>query len=110
MHDSTVGKFGDGFTHGNFVSSAHCERFQFGALTTIRLQPMPNRSLAICAHSPIDRPWRMGMRYMPTNVENFGSSRFPSTISPPIGFGRSNTTNGMLFSFAAFMPLAMVAG
>ena len=41
-------------------------------------------------------PCRAGIGYIPTNDLNFGSSSAPSTISPPIGFGRSSTTNGML--------------
>ena len=40
-------------------------------------------------------PWRAGIGYIPTNDLNAGSSSAPSTISPPIGLGRSSTTNGM---------------
>ena len=53
-------------------------------------------------------PCRAGMGYIPTNDLNFGSSSAPSTISPPIGFGRSSTTNGIPFRFAASIEIAIV--
>ena len=45
---------------------------------------------------------------MPTNDLNFGSSSAPSTISPPIGLGRSSTTNGIPFFFAASIARTIV--
>jgi len=45
---------------------------------------------------------------MPTNDANAGSSTGPSTIVPPIGFGRSSTAKGIPFFAAAFIDRAIV--
>jgi hypothetical protein len=60
------------------------------------------------ASSPTVMPCRAGIGYIPTNDLNAGSSSAPSTISPPIGWGRSSTTNGMLFRAADCMESAIV--
>ena len=88
---------GEGFTQGNPVWSNHCERFQFATRATIRSAPIPNFRLKRVASSPTVIPCRAGMGYIPTKDLNFGSSSAPSTISPPIGLGRSRTTKGILF-------------
>ncbi len=36
-------------------------------------------------------PWRTGSPWCPTKLIHSGSSTFPSTCVPPIGFGRSRT-------------------
>ncbi|HYR12513.1 MAG TPA: hypothetical protein VEQ60_32290 [Longimicrobium sp.] len=60
------------------------------------------------ASSPTVIPWRAGIGYIPTNDLKRGSSRAPSTISPPIGLGRSSTTKGIPFLAAACIDSAMV--
>jgi hypothetical protein len=90
------------------VSSRHCDRRQFAALTTIRSAPMPCRPLKSAASSPTVRPCRAGIGYIPTNEVKPGAIRAPSTISPPIGFGRSSTTNGMPRFAAACIDSAIV--
>jgi hypothetical protein len=69
---------------------------------------MPNSLLKKVASSPTVIPWRAGMGYIPTNDLNAGSSNAPSTISPPIGLGRSSTTNGIFLRAAACMESAIV--
>jgi hypothetical protein len=44
---------------------------------------------------------------MPTNDVNPGLMRAPSTISPPMGLGRSSTTNGIPLRFAARIERAI---
>ena len=99
---------GEGFTQGSPVSSNHCERRQFATRATIRSAPIPYFWLNSVASSPTVIPWRAGIGYIPTNDLNFGSSSAPSTISPPIGLGRSRTTNGIFFFAAACIESAMV--
>ena len=65
-----------------------------GIATTSSLAPMPKSSLNSRASSPIVMPWRIGIGYWPTNDSNPRSSIGPSTSTPPIGFGRSQTTTG----------------
>ena len=69
---------------------------------------MPCSRLKSVASSPTVIPWRAGMGYIPTNDVKRGSSSAPSTISPPMGLGRSSTTNGIPFRAAACIPRAMV--
>ena len=69
---------------------------------------MPYFWLKSVASSPTVMPCRAGIGYIPTNDLNFGSSSAPSTISPPIGFGRSSTTNGIFFFAAACIASAIV--
>jgi len=69
---------------------------------------MPYLRLKSVASSPTVIPWRAGIGYIPTNDLNFGSSSAPSTISPPIGFGRSSTTKGTFFAAAACIDSAIV--
>ena len=56
--------------------------------------PMPKCSLNSRASSPIVMPWRIGIGNCPTNDSKPGSSIGPSTATPPIGFGRSQTIDG----------------
>ena len=69
---------------------------------------MPNAWLKYAASSPTVRPCRAGIGYMPTNDVKPGAMSAPSTISPPIGLGRSSTTNGMPRRAAAFIDSAIV--
>ena len=69
---------------------------------------MPCCRLNSAASSPTVMPWRAGIGYIPTNDVKAGSSRAPSTISPPIGLGRSSTTNGMPRVAAACIDSAIV--
>ena len=69
--------------------------------------PIPNFSLNSFASSPTVMPWRAGIGYIPTNDVNPGLMSAPSTISPPMGLGRSSTTNGIPFRFAACIDSAI---
>ena len=76
------------------VASSVMSRRQPSTGTTCNVAPMPNRALYMRASSPTVMPCRSGIGYIPTNDANAGSSTGPSTIVPPIGFGRSSTANG----------------
>lgn len=69
---------------------------------------MPNSRLNISASSPAVMPCRMGTGKRPTKDANAESSTFPCTRSPPIGFGRSATTNRSPEPAAARIASAMV--
>ena len=76
--------------------------------TTVRSQPKPCVAFAQRAISPGVIPCRTGTGYRPTKERSFSSGRFPSTTSPPSGFGRSRTTTG-IFRFAhSLMTSAIV--
>ena len=96
-----------GIMFGHTIKSALLRR-QPAALTTSSSAPTPNSSLIIRASSPTVMPWRDAIGYIPTNDVCSGSRTFPSTISPPIGFGRSRTTNSTSFSAAASIAIAIV--
>ena len=81
---------------------------QFAARATIRFAPIPYFWLNSVASSPTVMPCRAGIGYIPTNDWNFGSSSAPSMISPPMGLGRSRTTNGRFFLAAACIESAIV--
>jgi hypothetical protein len=98
---------GDGFVHGSPVSSIHCDRRHPSAGITMSCAPIPNFSLNNLASSPTVIPWRAGIGYIPTNDVNPGLMSAPSTISPPIGLGRSSTTKGMPWRFAACIDSAI---
>ena len=89
------------------MSSIHCARRQFVAFTTISSAPIPYFRLNSVASSPTVIPWRAGIGYIPTNDVNPGLISAPSTISPPIGLGRSSTTNGIPFRCAACIASAI---
>ncbi len=55
------------------------------------------------------RPWRIGIGNGPTNDSKPGASIGPSTASPPIGFGRSQTTTGRPYRRPARRQAAIVA-
>jgi hypothetical protein len=105
---SSVGMFGDGSTHGSLVSSKYSSRDHRGISTTSSFAPMPKCSLNSFASSPMVMPCRIGIGNWPTNDSKPGSSIGPSTSTPPIGFGRSQTTMGSPCVRAARRQLAIV--
>ena len=76
---SSVGRFGDGMTHGSPVSSKYIERRQPSSGTTSRRAPMPKASLKRRASSPIVMPCRIGIGNCPTNELHAVCSHAPST-------------------------------
>ena len=82
---------GDGITHGAPASSAYMSRDHSVIGTTSSRAPMAKWSLNRRASSPMVMPWRIGMGNCPTNDSKPASSIGPSTSTPPIGFGRSQT-------------------
>jgi hypothetical protein len=82
--------FGDGSTHGS-PSPRNGVRLHPAIVTTSRSAPMAKCSLKSRASSPIVMPWRIGTGNNPTNDSNPRSSIGPSTATPPMGFGRSQT-------------------
>ena len=69
---------------------------------------MAKCSLKSRASSPIVMPWRIGIGNWPTNDSNPGTSASPSTSTPPIGLGRSQTTTGTPCRAQARRQLAIV--
>ena len=100
--------FGDGRIHGTPVRSQYSSRFQPAIGTTSSSAPMPKPSLKSRASSAIVIPWRIGIGNWPTNDSNPGSSVGPSTSTPPIGFGLSQTMTGTPWRRAARRQFAMV--
>ena len=92
MAVSSVGMFGDGITHGSPVASKYMSRRQPSIGTTSRSAPMPNsvveepRQLAD-RHAVPHRDRDTGRR----TTRSRGTSIGPSTATPPIGLGRSQT-------------------
>ena len=108
MAVSSVGMFGEGITHGTPVWSHHCPRDQPSMGTTSSCAPSPNCSLNSCASSAIVSPCRSAIGNSPTNDSYPGCSIGPSTVRPPIGFGRSHTMTGMPLRAPAFRQYAIV--
>ena len=105
---SGVGMLGDGITHGRPVSLAHRERVQPPQATTSRSTSIRRSAWNRRASSPIVMPCRMGNGCMPMNDANAGSSSGPSIATPPMGFGRSSTTNVLPASAQASIDSSMV--
>ena len=105
---SSVGMFGDGITHGAPISSAKASRRQPSIVTTSTSAPSWNCSLKSRASSPMVMPWRIGIGNWPTNDSKPGTSVSPSTATPPIGLGRSQTMTGTPWRAQARRQLASV--
>src|SRR5712691_10534606 len=102
--------FGDVGTQRNPVSGQVKSRVQPRIGTTVKLQRPAIQPLAIIilASSPTVIPCTYGIGYWLTNEIQGRSTDGPSTRMPPSGFGRSSTTNSMLFSAAASMHFPIV--
>ena len=105
---SGVGMFGDGGMNASSVSAQRIFRVQPREGTTARSHPKRSSAFSIRASSPSVIPWRFGSGYSPTKLRNPGSTRLPSTRSPPSGFGRSSTTNRTPAFAQASIARAMV--
>ena len=84
--------FGEGGMKVSPVSAQRIRRDQPRHGTTARSHPKRCSAFSIRASSPSVIPWRLGSGYSPTKLWNPGSTRLPSTRSPPSGLGRSRTT------------------
>ncbi len=99
--------FGDGITQGRRVSANQPSRRHPCKVATRRSQPI--FSLMKRAYSPAVSPCRAQMGQSPTKDSNPGWTTPPSTATPPMGLGRSSTTNRSLCLAAACIASPMVA-
>jgi hypothetical protein len=106
--ESNVGMLGDGITKGMPVASKYIERVQPSISITCSGALIAKCSLKNRASSPIVMPCRIGIGNWPTNDSLPSTSIGPSTSSPPIGLGRSQTMTSMPCLAQARRQLAIV--
>ncbi len=96
---------GEGETQGSPVAAKSMSRAQPDIAQTATSTSRFFSDASNRAISPAVIPWRTGTGCIPTN-ERYSSSWGAPSVSPPIGFGRSQTTS--LFPDSAHASIASI--